>query len=291
MKKLKSSFQIFLSHDVDSVHQTPFQALYYWFKEKKAKYFWSMLAKREPYWRFEEMMALEEKYKVRSTFFFLEEKTQFNLFKPVTWRLANDHYSFSDPVVKKLLRNLDRGGWEVGLHGSYYSYHDEELLGMEKINLEKALGHKVIGIRQHHLNLAIPQTWKIQSKLGFRYDNTYGFKRKIGFRGQKFRPFRPLENDFLVIPLVFMDINLLKGDLSGKNLEKLWKECRKVMDQAAKKQALLTVLWHNRFFNDELFPGYTQIYERIIAEGRRRKAEFMTGEQIWHRFQEGKSWQ
>lgn len=284
MKKLENKLTIFLSHDVDTIHQAPLQGLYYFITQKKAKYLWSLFAKHEPYWRFEKIMALEKKYHVRSTFFFLEEKTQFNLFKPITWRLINDRYNFSDPRVKNLLQKLDRGGWEVGLHGSYSSYRNTSLMRQEKENLEKSLGHKVIGIRQHHLNLDIPETWQIQAKVGFGYDATYGFKKNIGWRGQKYLPFKPLKNDFLAIPLAFMDINLFQGDLTGNNLDKLWQECEKIIDRAQKQGALLSILWHNRFFNNEQFPGFIEIYERIIQECQKRQALFTTGEQIYRMF-------
>jgi len=275
------TFAIFLSHDIDTIHQMPFQGLYYFLTQKKFKYLRSLFEKRDPYWRFEEMMALEEKYQVRSTFFFLQEKTSLNLFKPITWRLSNDRYEFSNPKVIELFKKLENGGWEVGLHGSYYSYNNEKLLAEEKDSLEKSLGHAVAGIRQHHLNLNEPETWKIQAKIGLQYDSTYGLKKEIGWREGKYLPYRPLNNNFLEIPLVIMDINVFKGDLSGQNLEKLWQKCLAIFDEAEKNGAMLSVLWHNRFFNDQQFPGFTALYEKIIKEGKRRNAWFATGGQIY----------
>ena len=42
--------------------------------------------------------------------------------------------------MQELFQDLHSRGWEVGLHGSFYSYVDPEKLRSEKEALEHALG-------------------------------------------------------------------------------------------------------------------------------------------------------
>jgi len=44
------------------------------------------------------------------------------------------------------------------------------------------------------------------------------------------------------------------------------------------------VLWHQRVFNENEFPGWSRLYEKIIAEGKKRNAWFATCEDIYRVF-------
>src|SRR3990167_5511945 len=169
-------FAVFLSHDVDQARKHLLQALYYFYQQKR---FYHLIPQffDNPYWTFETITKLEEECSVRSTFFFLNESIHFEILKPKTWRPSLGRYSIFEKEITKVIKKLDRGGWEIGLHGSYNSYRDKTLLANEKEDLEKILGKEVYGIRQHYLNLDIPNTWQIQRNLGLRYDASFGFRR------------------------------------------------------------------------------------------------------------------
>jgi peptidoglycan/xylan/chitin deacetylase (PgdA/CDA1 family) len=180
------------------------------------------------------------------------------------------------------MRKLDRAGWEIGLHGSYNSFLDQEMLACEKKLLEDVLGHKVIGIRQHHLNLHGKETWQYQKNVGFKYDSSFGYKGKIGFKENKYQPFYPIDQSFMVIPLALMDGNVIDSQyvIDKSNEDRIWQKCLTVINEAQKNKAVLSVLWHTRFFADKDFPGCAKMYERIIIECQKRGAEFLTGENI-----------
>jgi len=263
-------FALCLTHDVDRVKKEWWHCLYYFAKTKKIYHLRSLFPQREdPYWNFERIMGIEEKYGVRSTFFFLNECKKVEVLKPITYPLAFGNYDISDTGIVAIIKKLYEGGWEVGVHGSYDSYASKKLLLKEKEELEQVLGKSVYGIRQHYLNLKMPETWKIQRDVGFKYDGSFGYRDKIGFRDGKELPFKPFNDDFLIIPLAIMDGPLFA---SSKNLDDAWSKCKELMDYCEKKGALLTVLWHNNRFHDREWPGHAEVYERIIYECLKRKA-------------------
>ena len=269
------SFGVCLTHDVDRVRKT------YQYITKGGKSNHRRIRRlsdfKNPYWCFPIIMEIEEKFDVKSTFFFLQESKKINLLKPKKWALSVGKYRFNNRKVSEIIKTLHRNGWEIGLHGSYESSCREELLREEKEALEHVLGLEVTGIRQHYLNIKIPHTWRIQHKAGFLYDASFGFRDRIGFRDERYLPFSPLENMFLEIPLNLMD-GALFSNTSDEDL--IWKECICLIETAERKKGLLTVLWHQRVFNEEEFPGWSNVYVRIIKECIERNAYFGTCKEI-----------
>ncbi|MFC1703609.1 polysaccharide deacetylase family protein [Candidatus Omnitrophota bacterium] len=268
-----SKFAVFLSHDVDRVKKSWFQALYYFFKQRRLYHLLTLFHKRNAYWNFDIIMDIERKYDIRSTFFFLNESLQFDLFKPYQWKLSLGRYKIQDKQIRDIILKLDKEGWEIGVHGSYKSYANSEMLAREKKDLELILGKKIDGIRQHYLNLVIPETWRLQKEAGFQYDASFGFADQIGFRDEKYHPFFPFNDNFLVLPLAIMDSCLLSK-------ENPWEACRELINLAEARKGLLSIVWHNKVFYDSEFPGYATIYEQIIMECKKRNAWFACGSDI-----------
>jgi len=271
-------FAVCLTHDVDRVKKT-YQYLTHFIKSKDLYHVKSFITrKQDPYWNFDRIMEIEDKYGVRSTFFFLNESKQFNILRPKEWKLAMGRYDLNSKKIIGAIHKLQAGGWDIGLHGSYDSYKNKELLLKEKTNLEKIVGKEVIGIRQHYLNLDIPETWEIQKSIGLKYDASLGSSHEIGFRGQYF-PFQPFTDSFLVIPLTIMDSVLFQN--SG-SVDDVWIACKEIINEAEKHGALLTILWHQRVFNEQEFPNWSKIYGKILDYCSGKNAWVTNGEDIFN---------
>lgn len=263
--------KVCLTHDIDRIYKT-YQYFTHTIRERQWNHIKGLFNSQRPYWMFDELAELETKYGVKSTIFFLHETLSFNPLKPSEWKLALGRYSVQDKEVAKVIRKFHQNGWEIGLHGSYYSYKKPELLKKEKHILEEALGDKVAGVRQHYLNLTEPDTWQYQRKAEFKYDASLGRTDGIGYKDSREKPFRDSESEMFVIPLTLMESYLFKA--AGNNRREALKLAIEWMDYTQKIGGLYCILWHQRMFNEKEFPGYRWVYEEVLKECNRRNAEY-----------------
>lgn len=276
----KCPFALALSHDVDRVTKR-WQFPYYIAQaithrqfdhlQRQIKSLGASLRGDDPCWNFRRIMALEDELCVRSTFFFLNEQGRASLLHPRSMVLFWGRYSVNDEHVQEIIRELHTGGWEIGLHGSYHSYRDEVLLRQEKEQIEAILGEPIKGIRQHYLNLDIPETWQAQANVGLVYDSSLGFSTRPGFRWGTSRPFYPKdpltgeEIRVLQIPMGIMDAPLMQE-------HDPWESALSLISFAEHERGVLTLNWHQRSFNPWEYQEWQEIYVRIVQECQRRGA-------------------
>ncbi|WP_224338467.1 polysaccharide deacetylase family protein [Haloprofundus halobius] len=262
-------FALGLTHDVDRPHQSPIHAVYYALRERNPSRLRGLRPGANPYWLFDDIMELEDELGVRSSFYFLQEQSM--LQRPLDeWRDKShwvEHigrYDIEAPDIHDLIRRLNDGGWEVGLHGSYSSYDKPELLTEQKATLERILGDTVVGGRQHCLNMTVPDTWRHHADLGLRYDSSLGSSSTYGFE-HGYDPIRPFDDEFVVFPLTVMERTLPNV---SEDIDEAWAECERLLQEAAENEAVMTVLWHPTYYDEEERPGYRRLYRRLIERAQ-----------------------
>ncbi|MDP3115413.1 MAG: hypothetical protein Q8M98_11690 [Candidatus Cloacimonadaceae bacterium] len=213
-------------------------------------------------------METEEKLGVRSTFFFLIESIPFKLCSPSEWKLSLGRYNIDNKRLGEVITNLKEQGWEIGLHGSYRSYNNADLLRKEKMQLERVVGHNVIGIRQHYLNWG-DDTWGFQKAVGFRYDSTLGFTNKIGYYKDLSSPFQHVDGGVIEFPLAIMDSCYMET-------KDRINELNRIVEQTDRSNGVLVLNWHSNSWNDFEFPGYKKNYLQIIQRLLDKNAVFKT---------------
>ncbi len=267
------SFALVLTHDVDRPYKT-YQALYRAATDRSPRHLADLWPGRRPYWRFEDVMAVEDGLGVRSAFYFLREPPLHRAVSPRGWLRPRNwvehcgRYDPSAPDVAAAIEDLVAGGWEVGLHGSRRAGSDPERLERELTALEAVLDGVdsserdavVRGGRQHHLSLSVPETWRAYAAAGLRYDCSYGSASEWDFRHGR-RPLRPFDDAFVVFPLTAMETALPDP---GDDFAAAWAACREILSEAAATGAVATVLWHPRYFCAADFPGYRRLYRRLV---------------------------
>lgn len=261
-------FAVCLTHDIDAINysrmgiiiNTGKHILNGQIKDACQRPFCNIIKNWNPWWNFKKIMDLEEEYGAKSTFFImgLEEGDQ-------------DFNYRAEDLTQEIGNIVDRG-WEVGLHGGHGAYNDKIALKKEKANLEKALGSKVMGYRNHFLRFKVPETWELLEKASFKYDATFGYADCAGFRNGMCHPFRPFNisaNRFIdiwEIPLAIMDGTLFYSYMR-LNINIAWDIIKRQIDLAKKYNGVINILWHNTFMQGDYLKLYIKLLRYCSYEG------------------------
>jgi len=219
----------------------------------------SILSFKDPYWNFEKIANLEKEYGFSSSFYFFGGGKH----------PSDARYSIHDDKISRLLLEIQDRGHEVGLHGSFDSYNNLEMLQNEKQNLEKLVG-KIFSTRQHCLRFDIQKTLAIQEQLGIKCDVTLGFAEHEGFRPGFCFPFHPynIEEDspfdVLELPLTIMDGTLSDTKYRGLTAEKAWQNVESLLATVKSYGGCIVLLWHNSRLDDFEHADYAGVYERSL---------------------------
>lgn len=270
-------FAVCLTHDIDIVYfsilrmaYTVAQTLRKRQMSRSLKILLSGVNKRfNPLWNFTQIMDLEDKYGAKSSFYLL----------------ALDKYdldfNYNIDRLNEELRNIIDNGWEVGLHGGRKAYNNSNEMKKEKERLEKVIGKKVVGYRNHCLTFKVPKTWELLNEAGFKYDATFGYADCVGFRNGMCHPFKPFNLNtnkyinILEIPLTIMDGTLV--DYMRLDIKNSWDIIKRLIDTVERHGGVITVLWHNTYMVDEML----ELYEEILKYCHNNNAWMTSGLEIW----------
>lgn len=186
-----------------------------------------------------------------------------------TWIRGDVTYRLESPRVSRLLEEIARGGHEVGLHGSLATVAGATRFREERERLGRRLNAQPSGVRQHFLRMRPGRTQAGMREAGFRYDATYGFPDRNGFRlgVADIVPAWPSEGsgEFFTVPLVWMDRALSKyggvddpAALVAEALE-LAMTCRAV-------EGLWVGLWHPNLVPALGFPDAPAAFARLLQD-------------------------
>jgi hypothetical protein len=242
------------------------------------------------YGNFDRWLQLEDRFGYRSSFYFCpSDISQAHVVDP--------DYRYSDPVLfngskmtaASMVREIKNSGWDIGLHGSFYSAWLPGMLMEQRKELESVVGAPVLSCRQHYLQYDVTRTPKLQSEAGFLADSSQGFTTSIGFRAKTSLPYRCWDFGerktlpILEIPLHVMDTALFFGTNAPANEEEACNRVIKVMDNIERVHGCLTLNWHP---HNMVRPAFWNTYRVILEEAHRRGAWGCSVEQLmnwWER--------
>ena len=265
--KNNAPYAVCLTHDVDRTRKRLYHYGYYALRSPgvQIRSAFGKIRGTEPYWNFWRLAETEEKWGFHSTFLFLNE---------TTWRpdpAFMGRYRIRNPKVQRAIRELQRNGFEIGLHGSFYSWRSLDLLRGEKEVLENITGRAVVSVRQHYLNFSERLTWNIHHALGLKYDSTLGYNDRPG-EDFPALPYRTPEG-MLEMPIMFMDTAPIKTDEEKRRLYR-------VCDQRAKRGGLIVLNFHQEHFQPLEYPQNVEVYETLIKKAFEDKAQVGGMEEI-----------
>jgi Family of unknown function (DUF7033) len=267
----ENDFAFFLTHDVDRVDKWTFTEIKRRLKmirnsgfRKHWGYFFEALRKyksgQNPFWNFDWMKSLEEKLGFNSTWFFL----------PQGKKHVDAYYSFDEERIRQLVKTLRAHGDEIGLHGTYGSRENLEVMRNNLAGVGKLSGHPVLASRQHWLSFKYPVTLQILEEAGITYDSSWGFADHFGWRNSYCLPFHPydLKNDRMMqiweLPLNAMDVTFFQ--YMGLTFNEAMAGIKGMIETCKKYHGLFVLLWHNNHFDESVLPGITGFYENVLNE-------------------------
>jgi len=212
---------------------------------------------RDPYFCYDWIMSLSERFGLKSCFFFLAGATH----------SLDVSYDLRDELYRNLIREIDRRGHEIGFHGSYRSYNSPEITERELNLLRDVSPQPVKGGRQHCLMFRVPVTWRILSEAGLEYDSTLGYADSPGFRCGTAREFPVFDVcgsrrlDIRERPLIVMEQSLLDPGYLGLDHEEAFERVRELVDVVGRYGGDFTLLWHN---HNLLTGNERALYSRVL---------------------------
>lgn len=256
--KQENKTQYFLTHDIDSVYGAFGDNYKYLLKHGKISSLIQLMLNhyvRTPdYLLLDKIMQIEDAYDVRSTFFWLVNSGS------GTRKIANADYEINSPAIKNIRTKIHSAGWDNGLHKSAgNSSFTKELKKAGDISLPIN--------RNHYLVTELPNTFDDIEEAGILLDATMGFPDAIGFRNSYGFPLQPFhikqkrKYHFIEVPLNVMDTSL-----------KFYQKCNSAQAEKVileflennKKNALITLLWHNNYFFDYADKGWLELYKTLL---------------------------
>jgi len=236
---------IFLSHDVDWRRQGP--SIEH-ILSRKDRFDAKLFEKTKPedlYRNIPEYMELEEKFGVRSTFFFR------------TFYENGDVLDYEDDI-----KQLQKLNWEIGLHTDPSSIDDLGKISSEKEKLESITGKQIIGNRVHFLNYN-PELPNKLEKLGFNYDSSLRHsKDRIDEKEMGYSRIHGI----IEFPVTLMDAYLFTYMKIQE--EKIISEFQKTLDlgRSLSENNVISVIWHDNVLKMKGGRVYKQILEFLTSQ-------------------------
>lgn len=283
IKLKKHSFSFNLSHDVDRPSRFGFNSLaalalnvsidVLKYKKLSSLYMGPLtrlntaetLYHRDPFNTFDYIMNISESCNIKSAFYFLCGNTS---------KRYDSDYRINDPSIINLIRRINERGHEVGLHPSYNSSKDPDIILNEVKQLRKVLvdleiEQDSIGSRMHYLRWIHQDTLIALDAAKITYDTTLGYADHVGFRcGTCFEyPGFDINSDQIlnirVRPLIVMD-GTITGYMKFAHNSKGFQKIMHLKSICEIYKGSFTLLWHNcSLLNDQ-----DRIYYESILFGR-----------------------
>ena len=191
-----------------------------------------------------------------------------------TMRAGDLTYRPEGRGARAALSALRERGCEINLHGSFETSDRHALFVEQRRRLAKVIESSVLGVRQHFLRMRPGQTMRGMADAGFRYDSTWGFPDRNGFRlgvGDVIPTWDGAGDralDLQEAPVVWMDRALSK--YAGVEDPDAWiAEGVSLAEVCRDMNGLWVGVWHPNLTPPLGFPGapaaFAALLDRLIA--------------------------
>lgn len=194
--------------------------------------------------------------------------------KPLYFILCGDYntndknISIRNKEFQELIKHI--GDYAlVGIHPSFSSYLQKDVIKDEIKRLSEVLNRDVTMSRQHFLRLSLPKSYQILNELDITDDYTMGYASQAGFRAGYADTFAffDLENDtktkLNIHPFALMDGTM--RDYLDLDVHESFDKAKKLIDEVKKVNGTFILLWHNETLSGEKrWEGWITLYRKIL---------------------------
>ncbi len=226
---------------------------------------------------------LSHRFKVRSgkekdpfdQFDFIEKLTRNFSLQPIYFFLLADKNSRYDKNIspqkdrmKNLISQVAQKN-KTGIHPSWQSGDNKNLLKEEIENLEKFIGKKVERSRQHYIRMTLPVTYRRLMGNGITEDYSMGYGSINGFRASTSRSFfwydleKEEKTKLKIFPFCYMDANsIFEQKLNPEETET---ELAYYKNIITKSHGQMIGIWHNHFLTEEKeWLSWRKVFENFL---------------------------
>lgn len=215
---------------------------------------------QDPFDTFDFQFALQKEYKLKPIYFIL-----FAQLGPF-----DKNISPTNNTYKALIKSLaDKA--KIGIHLSYASNENPDLIKVESQDLEKVIKVEISRSRQHYLKLHLPETYRNLLALDLMEDYTMGYAAEPGFRAGICTPFFFYDLDYetetklLVYPFAVMDGTL--RDYKDVGIEEAKAIIQSLIYEVKAVNGTFISLWHNESFSDQdRWKGWREVYTYMLSK-------------------------
>ncbi len=222
-----------------------------------AKHVWVLLGGEDPYDVFDYIIKRVPKDKILF-FFLINRKTR-----------HDSRHTHKTKEYADLIKKISESGIETGIHPSYSSYRDKEMIQEEISLLEKMSKVKVTNSRMHFLKYRLPDTFEYLNEAGISDDYTICPIHHTGYKSYMARPYKWFDLSKNMIsrltlhPTMVMDRGLQK--YMQLNPDDAWLEIKSLIDLTRSYKGVFTILFHNDSLSETgEWKGWKMVFENTI---------------------------
>ena len=212
----------------------------------------------DPYDTYDLILNMHKGHKLNSIMFFLVGN----------YSSVDKNISHQSKILQQLITRISKE-MKVGIHPSYKSNRNSELVQIEKERLALITGVTIDTSRQHYLKLIFPDTYRNLLKSGIKFDYTLSYADNWGFRAGTCVPFYFFDlkintvTELLLYPNTIMEATF-KYYLK-QSPEKALAEIKKAVDAVYNVDGTFISLWHNESLSENsIWKGWSRVYTGMV---------------------------
>ncbi|MFC0774568.1 polysaccharide deacetylase family protein [Terrimonas alba] len=216
---------------------------------------------KDPFDTYDWLHRLHEENRVKPYYFFLVAEKNGRYDKNILPQQKALQTLIGDHIIR----------YPVGIHPSWRSGDEHELLEKEMNTLSNFTGNKILSSRQHYIRFTLPGTFRRLIDNGIQFDFSMGYGSINGFRASAATPFywydleKEQTTNLMLFPFCFMEANSFYEQ--KYSAQQALDEMRYYYNVVRSVNGTFIMIWHNHFLGtDKLFTGWKEVYEQFIKE-------------------------